>query len=62
MQKQPAKNAIIGCLSSEDFGVLLPGCKNHLATYITEKCRKVIEKIDTSTTGYQFIDCKFLCV
>ena len=48
------KNDIIGRLGGEEFGVLLAGCGNHLAAHIADKCRKAIEKIDTSTTGHRF--------
>ncbi|MFT5924043.1 MAG: diguanylate cyclase (GGDEF)-like protein [Paraglaciecola sp.] len=48
------KNDIIGRLGGEEFGILLPGCGNHLAAHIAEKCRKAIEKIDTSATEHQF--------
>jgi diguanylate cyclase (GGDEF)-like protein len=48
------KNDIMGRLGGEEFGILLAGCGNHLAAHIAEKCRKEIEKIDTSATGHQF--------
>jgi diguanylate cyclase (GGDEF)-like protein len=48
------KNDIIGRLGGEEFGILLPGCGNHLASHIAEKCREAIEKIDTSVSGYHF--------
>lgn len=48
------KNDIIGRLGGEEFGILLAGCGNHLATHIAEKCRKAIEEVDTSATGHQF--------
>lgn len=48
------RNDIIGRLGGEEFGILLTGCGNHLAAHIAEKCRKAIEKIDTSASGHQF--------
>lgn len=48
------KNDIIGRLGGEEFGILLPGCGNHLAAHIAEKCRRAIEKVDTSASGHQF--------
>jgi diguanylate cyclase (GGDEF)-like protein len=48
------KNDIIGRLGGEEFGILLPGCGNHLAAHIAEKCREAIEKVDTSISGHQF--------
>lgn len=46
------KNDIIGRLGGEEFGVLLPGCAGHLATFIAEKCRNAIENADFSETGH----------
>jgi diguanylate cyclase (GGDEF)-like protein len=48
------KNDIIGRLGGEEFGILLAGCGNHLAAHIAEKCRKAIEKVDTSASNHQF--------
>jgi diguanylate cyclase (GGDEF)-like protein len=48
------KNDTIGRLGGEEFGILLPGCGNHLATHIAEKCRRAIEKVNTSESGQQF--------
>ena len=48
------RNDIIGRLGGEEFGILLTGCGNHLAAHIAEKCRRAIEKVDTSATGHQF--------
>lgn len=42
------KNDIIGRLGGEEFGILLPGCASHLATFIAEKCRKAIRQADFS--------------
>jgi diguanylate cyclase (GGDEF)-like protein len=46
------KNDIIGRLGGEEFGILLPGCALHLATFIAEKCRKAIANADYSPSGY----------
>ena len=48
------KNDIVGRLGGEEFGILLPGCGNHLAAHIAEECRKAIEKVESSVTGHQF--------
>jgi diguanylate cyclase (GGDEF)-like protein len=48
------KNDTIGRLGGEEFGILLPGCGNHLAAHLAEKCRKAIEKVDTTSSGHQF--------
>jgi diguanylate cyclase (GGDEF)-like protein len=48
------RNDTIGRLGGEEFGIILPGCGNHLATHIAEKCRRAIEKVDTSASGHQF--------
>ena len=45
-------NDIVGRLGGEEFGVLLPGCASHLASFIAEKCRKAIEQADFSPSGH----------
>jgi diguanylate cyclase (GGDEF)-like protein len=47
-------NDTVGRLGGEEFGIILPGCGNHLATHIAEKCRRAIEKVDTSASGHKF--------
>tara|TARA_R110002153_G_scaffold13189_9_gene49353 strand:- start:2639 stop:4381 length:1743 start_codon:yes stop_codon:yes gene_type:complete len=46
------KNDILGRLGGEEFGILLPGCANHLASFIAEKCRKAIEHADFTYSGH----------
>ncbi|GAC18096.1 tetratricopeptide repeat-containing diguanylate cyclase [Paraglaciecola arctica] len=46
------KNDILGRLGGEEFGILLPGCANHLASFIAEKCRKAIELADFTYSGH----------
>jgi diguanylate cyclase (GGDEF)-like protein len=46
------KNDIVGRLGGEEFGVLLPGCASHLASFIAEKCRKAIETADFTSSGH----------
>ena len=48
------KNDTVGRLGGEEFGILLPGCGNHLAAHIAEKCRSAIEKVDSLSSGHQF--------
>jgi diguanylate cyclase (GGDEF)-like protein len=48
------KNDTIGRLGGEEFGILFPGCGNHLASHIAENCRSAIEKVDSSVSGHQF--------
>lgn len=47
------KNDIVGRLGGEEFGILLPGCASHLASFIAEKCRKAIEQADYSSSGHE---------
>ena len=47
------KNDIIGRLGGEEFAIILPGCGNHLAAHIAEKCRKEIAKADYLVCGYE---------
>jgi diguanylate cyclase (GGDEF)-like protein len=47
------KNDIVGRLGGEEFGVLLPGCASHLASFIAEKCRKAIEHADFTSSGHE---------
>ena len=47
------KNDIVGRLGGEEFGVLLPGCASHLASFIAEKCRKAIEQADFTSSGHE---------
>jgi diguanylate cyclase (GGDEF)-like protein len=46
------KNDIVGRLGGEEFGILLPGCASHLASFIAEKCRKSIEQADYTSSGH----------
>ncbi|MFT6284723.1 MAG: diguanylate cyclase (GGDEF)-like protein [Arenicella sp.] len=46
------KNDIVGRLGGEEFGVLLPGCASHLASFIAENCRKAIEQADFTSSGH----------
>lgn len=46
------KNDIVGRLGGEEFGILLPGCASHLASFIAEKCRKAIEQADYTSSGH----------
>jgi diguanylate cyclase (GGDEF)-like protein len=47
------KNDIVGRLGGEEFGILLPGCASHLASFIAEKCRKAIEHSDFTSSGHK---------
>jgi len=46
------RNDVIGRLGGEEFGILLPGCASHLASFIAEKCRKAIEQADFTSSGH----------
>lgn len=45
---------IFARLGGEEFVILLPSCDIQAATFVTEKCLKVIEAIDTADSGNQF--------
>ena len=38
----------------KSFVILLPSCDIQAATFVTEKCLKVIEAIDTADSGNEF--------
>lgn len=45
---------IFARLGGEEFVILLPSCDIQAATFVTEKCLKVIEAIDTADSGNEF--------
>ena len=47
-------NDIFARLGGEEFVILLPGCDTNAATYVTEKCMRAFEDIDTSESGHDF--------
>ena len=47
-------NDIIGRMGGEEFALLLPNCSADKAVKIAEMCRKAIEGIDTTESGFDF--------
>ncbi|MDC8830888.1 diguanylate cyclase [Alteromonas gilva] len=48
------KDAIVGRLGGEEFGVVLPGCDSRSGVAVAEQCRMAINGIDTMQAGYGF--------
>ena len=48
------ENDVFARLGGEEFVILLPGCDTSAACYVTEKCMRAFENIDTRASGHEF--------